>query len=196
MAGILRAFTLVGGVDYLEYMRYPGRVKRNQRHKTPSDDLPAGNDSPEAPAPTAKAPPVDLVSDQPPPSPLNGARLPAGSMWRPGTSQNPGGAPKGTRISKWLAIYGDMDPKDWPEEGASGLPANARIALAQLRRAMDQLDGLPAAVWAADRVEGGVDRTVHLTHKQEPTMSPEQVAAELRNAGLTGPGENLKLDEF
>ncbi len=70
------------------------------------------------------------------------------------------------------------------------LPINAKIALAQLRRAMDQIDGLPAAAWAADRVEGGVDRTVHLTHKQEPTMSAEEARKMIQ---ASEPG---KLDDF
>ena len=82
-----------------------------------------------------------------------------------------------------------MPVEQWPatEEQITKLPGNARIALAQLRRAMEQEDGLPAAMWAADRVEGGVDRTVHLTHKQEPTMSLEDAAEIVRRAKLDGP---------
>ncbi len=81
----------------------------------------------------------------------------------------------------------------WWESHPAKLTQNAQIALAQLRRAKDQLDGLPAAMWAADRVEGGVDRTVHLTHKQEPTMSPEEAAKIIKDAGLDG---GPRLDKF
>lgn len=55
---------------------------------------------------------------------------------------------------------------------------------------MDADVGLPAAMWAADRVEGGVDRTVHLTHKQEPTMTEEEAMRIIKSS------ESPKLDEF
>ncbi len=130
-----------------------------------------------------------------PPSPFSGHPLPADTLWKPGVSANPGGAPKGKRVSTWLAEFGNMTDEDlaWWESHPAKLTQNAQIALAQLRRAKDQLDGLPAAMWAADRVEGGVDRTVHLTHKQEPTMSPEEAAKIIKDAGLDG---GPRLDKF
>jgi hypothetical protein len=76
-----------------------------------------------------------------------------------------------------------MPVDEWPVPGSTAfnrLPGNARIALAQLRRALDSEDGLPAAMWATDRVEGGVDRTVHLTHKQEAPLSLEQARDALK----------------
>ncbi len=122
-------------------------------------------------------PPSISADDKPkmlPPSPISGHALPADSLWKPGVSANPGGAPKGKRITTWLAEFGEMPRSDWPtDEQLQKMPANASIAIAQLRRATDQIDGLPAAAWAADRVEGGVDRTVHLTHKQDAPMSIE-----------------------
>lgn len=137
---------------------------------------------------TDKAPPLVPML---PPSPFSGHAFPVSSLWPKGVVQNPGGAPKGVRVSTWLARFGEMDPEDWPEPPYTrGVSGNARIALAQLRRAMDQADGLPAAAWAADRVEGGVDRTVHLTHKQEPTMSPEEAMKIIKDA------EGPKLDHF
>ncbi len=141
-----------------------------------------------------------------PPSPISGHALPVSSLFKVGNPGNPGGAPKGKRVTTWLAEYQNMSEDEWPTGAAlKRLPVGARIALAQLRKAMrdpSDLDpkmdsvGLAAAAWAADRVEGGVDRTVHLTHKQQPTMTPEQVAQELKNAGLTGPADVPKLDEF
>ena len=127
--------------------------------------------------PPANLPPAVLVPVEParPRSPINGQPVPP-PRWKPGQSGNPGGVPKGKRISTWLAEYGDMPVENWPVPGTPAfnrLPGNARIALAQLRRALEQEDGLPAAAWAADRVEGGVDRTVHLTHKQEAPLSLE-----------------------
>jgi hypothetical protein len=87
-----------------------------------------------------------------------------------------------------------MPQDEWPTDAElRKLPAFAGIAIAQLRRAQDSIDGLPAAAWAADRVEGGVDRTVHLTHKQEPTMSEADAVKLIKDAGLDGAA---KLEEF
>lgn len=87
-----------------------------------------------------------------------------------------------------------MPEDEWPTDAQiRRMPVAARIAMSQLRRAMDPIDGLPAAAWAADRVEGGVDRTVHLTHKQEPTMSAEDAAKLIKDAGLDG---GPKLEKF
>lgn len=131
------------------------------------------------------APPQEFL----PPSPISGHALPASTLWPKGISQNPGGAPKGKRITTWLAEFGEMTRAEWPTaEQLQKMPANASIAIAQLLRAQDPTDGLPAAAWAADRVEGGVDRTVHLTHKQEPTMSLEDASEMVRQAKLDGPG--------
>jgi hypothetical protein len=74
------------------------------------------------------------------------------------------------------------------------LPMNGRIALAQLLRACRDEDGLPAAMWAADRVEGGVDRTVHLSHKQEPTRSLEDTIAAAKK--LIEQAGEAKADDF
>ena len=125
-------------------------------------------------------------------APPHGPALPASVLWPKGVSANPGGVPKGKRLSTWLAEFQAMPRSDWPSaEEAAELPAAAEIALAQLRRAMDQSEGLPAAMWAADRVEGGVDRTVHLTHKQEPTMSPDEAAKIIKASE-----DARKLDSF
>ena len=135
---------------------------------------------------------LDHKAELLPPSPFSGYQLPADKTWKPGASANPGGAPKGKRLTTWLAEFGNMNPKDWPtDDQLADLPAFAGIAIAQLRRAQDQADGLPAAMWAADRIEGGVDRTVHLTHKQEPTMSVEEARKML---DATDPAK--KLEEF
>ena len=173
------------------------------QNRLPKDPPEISSTSPE---PEVK--PADLVSEPGllPPSPISGYRLPVDKVWVPGVSGNPGGQPRGKRISTWLAEFGDMPNEDWPAKGTPAykrLPGNARIALAQLRKAArdigdDAVDvdaklesvGLAAAAWAADRVEGGIDRTVHLTHKQEPTMSLEDAAAMVKKL------ENEKADEW
>ena len=78
--------------------------------------------------------------------------------WPKGVSANPGGAPKGTRISTWMARYGEIDPKLWPKENDS-LPANARIALARLRHAMTAR-GLHDTALIQDRTEGSVPQNL------------------------------------
>ena len=160
-------------------MRYNSRVGK-KRVKTGKVE-----DSPEIP-PDHKA---ELL----PPSPFSGYQLPADKVWKPGVSANPGGAPKGKRISTWLAEFGqqDLSAQDIDQMlERPGLVLNARIALAQLKRAARVEDGLPAAMWAADRVEGGVDRTVHLTHKQEPTMSEAEALRIVKDS------EGPALDKF
>ena len=153
----------------------------------------------QVPEPPKENPSDHKTDDVPrlPPPPQGGYQLPVSVLWPKGVSGNPGGAPKGKRISTWLAEYGDMDLSDdeiRDKLARPGLTRNARAALAQLLRAGDPVDGLPAAAWAADRVEGGVDRTVHLTHKQEPTMSLEDAAKVIEQAKLGGPAP--KADEW
>ncbi len=123
-------------------------------------------------------------------SPVNGQEVPP-PRWKPGESGNPGGQARGKKVSTWLAEFGQMDPSDLPDPKSGKLPINARIALARLRKACTD-EGLADAAWATDRVEGGVDRTVHLTHKQEPTMSLEDAAAmvkKLEQDAGKAPGE-------
>lgn len=69
-------------------------------------------------------------------SPINGLPLPA--PYPKGVSGNPGGVPKGKRISTWMAEFGEMEDKDLPVVGSKKwekLPKNARIALRRLRAA-------------------------------------------------------------
>ena len=146
----------------------------------------SGSDGDDAGKPHGTTPPQP--ESRLPPSPISGYRLPASKMFRPGKSGNPGGAVPGRRISSYLVEFGQMSPEDWPDP--ANLPANARIAISQLRRAMSEEDGLPAAQWAADRVEGGVDRTIRLTRKEEPTMSAEEAMKIIRDADAS------KLEKF
>jgi hypothetical protein len=56
------------------------------------------------------------------------------TQFKPGDRGNPGGCPKGKRISTWMAELGDMNPALWPNP--SKLPANGLIAMERLKAAM------------------------------------------------------------
>ena len=64
-----------------------------------------------------------------------------------------GSAPKGKRISTWMAEFGDMPPSKWPKPDK--LPANGRIAMARVLKAMTQ-DGIKDTELILDRTEGAV----------------------------------------
>ncbi len=70
---------------------------------------------------------------------------------------NPGGsAPKGKRISTYMAQYGDLPPSKWPTaKQLEKLPANASIALARLKKAR-RYDGIRDTELILDRTEGAV----------------------------------------
>lgn len=58
--------------------------------------------------------------------------------FKPGNTANPGGAPRGKRISTWMAEFGEVPPSKWPKKDKlSKMPANARIAIVRLRKALD-----------------------------------------------------------
>lgn len=67
-----------------------------------------------------------------------------------------GSAPKGKRISTWMAEFGDMEPSKWPSaKRLEKMPANASIALARLRKAR-MADGIRDTELILDRTEGAV----------------------------------------
>ncbi len=55
-----------------------------------------------------------------------------------------------------MAEFGEMDPADWPDEKSGKLAANARIALARLRRALVENGGERSTEIVIDRTEGAV----------------------------------------
>lgn len=78
-------------------------------------------------------------------------------QFKPG---NPGGsAPKGKRISTWMAEFGDMPPEKWPNPKT--LSANGRIALARVREAMAK-QGLRATELILNRTEGALEQAPSL----------------------------------
>lgn len=97
--------------------------------------------------------------------------------------------------------FGQMDPSDWPKS-TDKLPANARIALTRLKRAMDEnagAEGERSAEIILDRTEGKVDQTLNLRRAEAPLSLPE--AAEIvRRAGIEGevvpPGLDAPPDTF
>ena len=71
---------------------------------------------------------------------------------------NPGGsAPKGKRISTWMAELGDMNPARWPDP--SELPANGLIAIERLKSAMTD-EGCRDTQLIADLTENKTTTTV------------------------------------
>lgn len=87
---------------------------------------------------------------------------------------NPGGsAPRGKRISTWMAEYGEVPRTQWPTGNKlARLPTNARIALVRLRKALDADKlGLANAEYVEPRVRRPED--------EEPLTVPmlSQIAA-------------------
>lgn len=70
------------------------------------------------------------------------------TQFKIGNPGNPGGAPRGKRISTWLAELGEMGSLPDPET----LPINGRIALAQIQEAMGKR-GIKSAQFVADLTE-------------------------------------------
>jgi hypothetical protein len=110
-----------------------------------------------------------------------------GKSFMPGVSGNPGGAPKGKRISTWMAELGDKDPKDWPKEKGK-LPANARIAMARILKSMGE-EGERSTEIILDRVEGPMKQIVE-SRIIELTESPQEILKAMQNdtAPGTAPG--------
>lgn len=81
---------------------------------------------------------------------------PIETRWKPGVSANPGGVPKGKRISTWMAEFGEMTPSKWPsKKQLAKMPANASIAMARIRKSATA-SGLRDTELVLDRTEGAV----------------------------------------
>ena len=88
-----------------------------------------------------------------------------------GVSGNPGGAPKGKRISTWMLELGQLAELPDPDT----LPINGRIALARIEAAM--LDhGERSTEIILDRTEGKLS-DIKLVSPVAPEMTPEQWTA-------------------
>ena len=84
-------------------------------------------------------------------------KMPKGKPWQPGVSGNPGGAPKGKRISTWMVELGQLTQTQL-KKAERGLPVNGKIALARIRAAMNagSKQGNGATEIILDRTEGKV----------------------------------------
>jgi len=160
---------------------------------------------PEAPAPASgpakvvnrQGEVVDLpmVSDaRPIPAPPQGGiALPAGSQWPKGVSGNPGGMPRGKKVSTRV-----MEMLTWPRADLLALMADDQaevrdhLAARSILRAMKPDDANADMNTMYDRTEGKVAQDFNV--RAAPTLTPEQVAEQVKNAGLIpgGPG----ADEF
>lgn len=87
----------------------------------------------------------------------NSKRVP-GRPFPKGVCPNPGGQPKGKRISTWMAELGEMAPSEWPKIEKT-LPANGLIALARIKAAMGK-GGEKSTEIIQDRTEGKVVQPV------------------------------------
>lgn len=84
-------------------------------------------------------------------------KMPIGTPWQPGQSGNPGGAPRGKRISTWMAEFGEMSEAQLRKIKKSTLPMNGRIALGRLRAAAsNRKDANAATETVLERTEGKV----------------------------------------
>ncbi len=106
---------------------------------------------------------------------------PTETRFDPGQSGNPGGAPRGKRISTWMAEFGEVPPSRWPnKKQLEKMPANASIALARVRRAATA-NGLRDTELVLNRTEGAVT-----AEPSAPML--EQIAAAIiamKAAGVT-----------
>ena len=93
--------------------------------------------------------------------------------WPKGVVVNPGGAPKGKRISTWLAELGDK--KEFPDE--KKLTINGRIALKLLRIGLNS-DKDSASVSADEltmnRTEGLLQQTVKMQTDELSQLSADE----------------------
>lgn len=76
------------------------------------------------------------------------------TAWKPGVCPNPGGQPKGKRVSTWMAELGEMTPAQLAKVSPS-LPVNGKIALARIQSAMGR-GGEKSTEMILDRTEGKV----------------------------------------
>lgn len=101
---------------------------------------------------------------------------PAEFRFKPGQSGNPGGVPKGKRISTWMRELGEMDKLPAPEK----LTINGRIALARIKQAMKENFGTADANLIIERTEGKMPQRIEVN---TPTIPLEEVKKSLANDG-------------
>ncbi len=129
---------------------------------------------------------------KPIPAPPRGPTLPAGSQWAKGMSANPGGVPRGARVSTRMA-----EMMSWTRAEVEALKADDtaevrdHLAARAILRAMKNDDANADMNTLLDRTEGKVAQDFNV--RATPTMTPEQVAEQVRNSGILDGGNK---DEF
>jgi hypothetical protein len=101
----------------------------------------------------------------------NGKQPPKEHRWKPGVSPNPGGAPKGKRVSTWMLELGNMSEadleaylvKEFGSDNERNLPMNARLALRCIRDGM--AEGAKNANGALDTYQDRTEGKVAQVHK-------------------------------
>lgn len=92
----------------------------------------------------------------------NGKQPPVETRWKPGVSPNPGGVPKGKRISTWMLEIGAMTADEFAQfekdADAGKVPVFGVIALARIRDAstVGSKNANGASDIVLDRTEGKV----------------------------------------
>ncbi len=129
------------------------------------------------PGTAANGPPFDDKPKMLPPSPISGTSLPASVLWQKGVSANPGGVPRGKRISTRA-----MEMMTWKRADLEALcqdpDAEARdhIAAKMLLRAMKNDDANADTNTVLDRTEGKVAQELNVRAGVAPTLTDEQLA--------------------
>lgn len=113
-------------------------------------------------------------------------KMPKGKPWQPGQSGNPGGVPKGKRISTWMAEFGEMSEAQLRKIKKSTLPMNGKIALGRLRAAASlRKDANAATETILERTEGKVTQPLG-----DPGGGP--LTVQIVNYGAPKPAGSVK----
>ena len=111
------------------------------------------------------------------PSPVNGNAFPVSSLWKKGVSANPGGMPRGKKVSTRMA-----EMMTWTRAELEALrnddEAEVRdhLAARALLRAMKQDDANADMNTVLDRTEGKVVQELNVRAGVAPTLTDEQLA--------------------
>lgn len=125
---------------------------------------------------------------------MSETKKPRGRPFSPGVSGNPGGRPKGKRLSDWLREYGEAvaDSSSCPKCKGKGMYAlcthdpeaetnDQRIAAVIVAECkLGNKDLIP---FYADRTEGKVKEILQLQKGARLPMTDEELAARLKNKG-------------
>lgn len=121
-------------------------------------------------APIPAEPAVPML----PPSPRSGTSLPASVLWPKGFCPNPGGQPKGKRVSTRIMEMMGMPISELDKVLADKTrDARDHLAARAIKRALRDEDGHSDLREVLDRTEGPVDRNINVRAMQAPDVPLE-----------------------